>query len=215
MRETIALWIFLEEILPATTRRTSVIWRVDDTAALAHILKEGGLRGRRLLREAEDPDPPAFPSATLPFRLRSVGGEPPGGCGIALPVSAGLASRQQRVSSNLDLVGNTPDRPLRVAPVGAVGALYVLAGSGLTGSHRRLQREVELPSGLPLPSHSPHREGCEEAGGVEGDLSPRHSILGGPVGSPAFSCFQSWKSAASPSTTLSWSTSQRGNLLRL
>jgi hypothetical protein len=47
------LWIFLEEILPAPTRQTSIIWRVDNMAALAHIRKEGGLKGRRLLREAE------------------------------------------------------------------------------------------------------------------------------------------------------------------
>jgi hypothetical protein len=53
VRETIALWIFLKEFLPATTRQTSIIWRVNNTAALAHIRKEGGLRGRRLLREAE------------------------------------------------------------------------------------------------------------------------------------------------------------------
>jgi hypothetical protein len=53
VRETIALWIFLKEILPASTRRTSILWRVDNTAALAHIRKEGGLKGRRLLREAE------------------------------------------------------------------------------------------------------------------------------------------------------------------
>jgi hypothetical protein len=53
VRETIASWIFLKEILPATTRQTSIIWRVDNTVALTHIRKEGGLRGRRLLREAE------------------------------------------------------------------------------------------------------------------------------------------------------------------
>jgi hypothetical protein len=47
------LWIFQKEILPATTRQTSIIWRVDNTAALAHIRKEGGLRGRCLLREVE------------------------------------------------------------------------------------------------------------------------------------------------------------------
>jgi hypothetical protein len=52
VRETIALWIFLKEILPATTRQTSILV-VDNTAALAHIRKEGGLRGRRLFREAE------------------------------------------------------------------------------------------------------------------------------------------------------------------
>jgi hypothetical protein len=53
VREASALWIFLKEILPATTRQTSIIWRVDNTAALAHIRKEGGLKGRCLLWEAE------------------------------------------------------------------------------------------------------------------------------------------------------------------
>jgi hypothetical protein len=47
------MWIFLSEILPASTRNTSILWRVDNTTALAHIRKEGGLRGRRLLWEAE------------------------------------------------------------------------------------------------------------------------------------------------------------------
>jgi hypothetical protein len=47
------LWIFLEDILSATTRQTSILWRVNNTAALAHIRKEGGLKGGRLLREAE------------------------------------------------------------------------------------------------------------------------------------------------------------------
>jgi hypothetical protein len=47
------LWIFLTEILTASTRQTSILWRVDNTAALAHIRKEGGLRGKRLLEEAE------------------------------------------------------------------------------------------------------------------------------------------------------------------
>jgi hypothetical protein len=68
----------------------------------------------------------------------------------------------------------------RVASVGANGAVHVLAGCGLTGSHQRPQHEVELRPGLPLSSHSPPQEGCEETGGVEGRLSPRHSILGGP-----------------------------------
>jgi hypothetical protein len=53
VREIIALWIFLTEILTASTRQTSILWRVDNTAALAHIPKEGGLRGKRLLKEAE------------------------------------------------------------------------------------------------------------------------------------------------------------------
>jgi hypothetical protein len=53
VREAGALWIFLSEILPEATRQTSILWRVDNTSALAHIRKEGGLRGRRLLWESE------------------------------------------------------------------------------------------------------------------------------------------------------------------
>jgi hypothetical protein len=53
VRETIALWIFLTEILSSSTRQTSILWRVDNTAALAHIRNEGGLKGKRLLEEAE------------------------------------------------------------------------------------------------------------------------------------------------------------------
>jgi hypothetical protein len=53
VREIFALWIFLTKILPATTRQTSILWRVDNTAALAHVRKEGGLKGSDLLEEAE------------------------------------------------------------------------------------------------------------------------------------------------------------------
>jgi hypothetical protein len=34
-------------------RQTSILWRIDNTTALAHIRKEGGLQGRDLLKEAE------------------------------------------------------------------------------------------------------------------------------------------------------------------
>jgi hypothetical protein len=53
VREIIALWIFLTEILSASMCQTSILWRVDNTAALAHIRKEGGLRGTSLLEESE------------------------------------------------------------------------------------------------------------------------------------------------------------------
>jgi hypothetical protein len=33
------LWIFLMEVLPVSTRLTSILWRIDNTAALAHIRK--------------------------------------------------------------------------------------------------------------------------------------------------------------------------------
>jgi hypothetical protein len=47
------MWIFLDRILPKTVVNSSILWRVDNTTALAYIRKEGGLRGRRLLWEAE------------------------------------------------------------------------------------------------------------------------------------------------------------------
>jgi hypothetical protein len=47
------LWIFLAKILPPLTCQTSILWRIDNTAALSHIQKEGGLKGRTLLEWAE------------------------------------------------------------------------------------------------------------------------------------------------------------------
>jgi hypothetical protein len=41
------------EILPASTRQSLILWRIDNTVALAHIRKEEGLRGRALLEGAE------------------------------------------------------------------------------------------------------------------------------------------------------------------
>jgi hypothetical protein len=53
VKEISVLWIFLMEILPVSTRLTSILWRIDNMAALVHIRKEGGLRGRPLLEAAE------------------------------------------------------------------------------------------------------------------------------------------------------------------
>jgi hypothetical protein len=53
VKELSALWIFLGEILPSSTCNTSILWRVDNTTALAQVRKAGGLRGRRLLLVAE------------------------------------------------------------------------------------------------------------------------------------------------------------------
>jgi hypothetical protein len=43
------LWIFLTRVLPPSSRRISIFWRIDNTTALAHVKKEGGLCGRALL----------------------------------------------------------------------------------------------------------------------------------------------------------------------
>jgi hypothetical protein len=46
-RSLSVLWIFLARILPPSTRHTSILWRIDNTTALAHV------RGRALLEGAE------------------------------------------------------------------------------------------------------------------------------------------------------------------
>jgi hypothetical protein len=53
VKELGVLWIFLTTILPASTRQSPILWRIDNMAALVHIRKEGGLRGRALLEGAE------------------------------------------------------------------------------------------------------------------------------------------------------------------
>ena len=67
-------------------------------------------------------------------------------------------------------VGYTPDRPIRVAPVGAVGVFLVMAFSGFAGGHWCSQQGLGLRPGLPPPSLSPPLEGRAEAGGVGGGV---------------------------------------------
>jgi hypothetical protein len=66
----------------------------------------GGPQGKKSSQGGrEDSDPPGFPSAPHPSRLHPVGGEPLGGCSLALPVGAGLASRPASVSPDIIPVG--------------------------------------------------------------------------------------------------------------
>jgi hypothetical protein len=161
------LWTFLTEILPALTRQTSILWRIDNTAVLAHIRKEGGLRGRTLLEGAE--------RIILLLHQRQLRILP-----AFIPseenIQADAASRFQLVPDwHLDpqvfhlisTLGFTPDQPFRVSPVHVNDALHVLESRGSPGSHRRALCEVGLHAGLPLSSHSPPQEGCEETGVVQ------------------------------------------------
>jgi hypothetical protein len=51
--ELTAILLFLQEILPPTSRRLSIMWRVDNTTALAYIKKEGGPVNQQLLELSE------------------------------------------------------------------------------------------------------------------------------------------------------------------
>jgi len=100
--------------------------------------------------------------------LHPVGGDPPSGCGFALPAGARLAFGPQRVFCRGIPVGYTPDRPIRVAPVGAVDVFLSWRLAFFAGGHWCSQQGLGLRPGLPPPSLSPPLEGRAEAGGVGG-----------------------------------------------
>jgi hypothetical protein len=51
--ETTALWHFLAYILPKLSKQRNILWRMDNTTALAYIKKEGGTCSPQVLMEAE------------------------------------------------------------------------------------------------------------------------------------------------------------------
>jgi hypothetical protein len=52
--ETTAIWHFLAYILPKSLRPQNILWRIDNTMALAYIRKEGGTISYLVLAEAEE-----------------------------------------------------------------------------------------------------------------------------------------------------------------
>jgi hypothetical protein len=51
--ETTAFWNFLAYILPKLSKQCNILWRVDNTTALAYVKKEGGTCSPQVLVEAE------------------------------------------------------------------------------------------------------------------------------------------------------------------
>jgi hypothetical protein len=51
--ETMALWHFLAFILPKSSKPCNILWRIDNTTALAYVKKEGGMCSQLVLAEAE------------------------------------------------------------------------------------------------------------------------------------------------------------------
>jgi hypothetical protein len=139
-----------------------------------------GPQGKTSPRGREDPPSGSPASTSHPARLHPLGGEWSGGRSLRVPVSPRLAPRPRCFLPDIVPVGSTPDRLLRVSPVCADSALHVMESRGQPGSHRRAQHEVGLQAGPPLYPHSPPQEGYAEAGVVQGDVSPRHPVLGGP-----------------------------------
>jgi hypothetical protein len=51
--ETTSLWHFLTFILPKSSKPHNILWRIDNTTALAYVKKEGGMCSPLVLAEAE------------------------------------------------------------------------------------------------------------------------------------------------------------------
>jgi hypothetical protein len=51
--ESTAMWIFPDCILPKSSRQRNILWRVDNTTALAYVKKEGGTCSPQFLEIAE------------------------------------------------------------------------------------------------------------------------------------------------------------------
>jgi hypothetical protein len=136
---------------------------------------KGSPRGRRK-------DPPSRPPASTASAasIHPLRRERPGRCSLQVPVNHGLAPRPQCFSPDINSQGSPPDRSLCLSPIGADEMLLFLERRRRPGSHRRTQLEVGLQAGLPLSSHSPPQEGYQEAGTVQGDVSPCHPVLRRP-----------------------------------
>jgi hypothetical protein len=205
------MWIFLVRILPVATLYTSILWRVDNTTALAFLREEGGLGGRRLLRGA---------AGMLPLlrscRLRFL----PAFFLSEVFLQDDAASRFRPVQVWL-LVSNVVSQ--LVSPWGT--PQFDLFASRQSAQVRRLMswRAANEPEAVdtlgvawdfrlvflfpPIPSFW----GWWGGWGYRGGCSSSSLLIGEPgCGSPVSKPFQCWKSAASPSSSLSWSASSRG-----
>jgi hypothetical protein len=159
-----------------STRLTSILWRIDNTAALAHIRKEGGLRGRALLEGSE-----RILLLAHQRKLRIL----PTFIPSEENVQADAVSRFQLVQ----------DWHLAPTVFLQISSLWGPPEIDLFASHQSAQTlrfmswraadspeaidalEVGLFACLSVPSHSPLQEGYAEAGVVQGDVSSRHPNL--------------------------------------
>jgi hypothetical protein len=157
-----------------------MLWRIDNTAALAHIRKEGGLKGRALLEGAE-----RILLLVHQHQLRLL----PAFIPSEENVQADAASRFQLVPDwhlaptvflQISSLWGPPQIDL-FASCQSTQTLHFMSwrAADAPGAINALSMRWEFHAGLPFPSHSP-QEGYSEAGVVQGDVSSRHPVLGSP-----------------------------------
>jgi hypothetical protein len=174
------MWIFLGRILPVSAVNTSILWRVDNTTALAYLREEGGLGGRRLLWEAARMLP-LLRSCRLRFLPAFIPSE--------VNLQDDAASRFRPVPVWL-LVSNVVSQMVSLWGTPQID----LFASRQSAQCRRLMswRAADEPEAVdalsvvwdfrlvflfpPIPPFG----GGGEAGGVEGGVPPRLSSLGSP-----------------------------------
>jgi hypothetical protein len=111
--ENIVLWTFLDCILPQLLSQRNILWRIDNTTALAYVKKEGGDLQSPSPRDCrEDSDQGSPDVRPHPSSLHSHRGKHPGRRSILLPRDSRLAAASLSVPGDIGEMGSSLHRPL-------------------------------------------------------------------------------------------------------
>ena len=103
--------------------------------------------------------------------------ESSGGCGIAVPVSSGLAFAPLNIQPHLPTLGNTGNRSVCDRELDAANSFLRLGSSPNSRSVRRPPPALELPDGVCVSSSSSPASRPQQDSGVDGGVHPYHPPL--------------------------------------
>jgi hypothetical protein len=175
------MWIFLDCILPKLLRQRNILWRVDNTTALAYFKKEGGTCSLQVLEIAEKILVKANQMSVRILPVFIPTGE---------NILADAASRFQEIPDwqlhpsvflgVLGKMGSSHNRPLSLQRLQTHSTLLQLGCVRPPRSRRRSLPKVGLHPRIRFSSDSSPQESSEETRDVEGHLHPGLSPLGSP-----------------------------------
>jgi hypothetical protein len=174
VKENGASWIFFTRILPPSTRQTSILWRIDNMAALSRIRKEGGLKTRILLEWAE--------KILLLAHQRHLRILP-----AFIPPEENLQADAASRFQSLPDWHLSPDVFLQITALRGLPQIDLFASRHSAQTIRFYSWDAaDTPEAIDalsqiwdfdLASDSPPQESCQEVEEVKGDLPSRHPLL--------------------------------------
>jgi hypothetical protein len=143
--ESTVLWIFLDCILSQLSSQRNILWRIDNTTALAYIKKEGGnLQSLSPGDRGEDSDQGSPDVRLHPSGLYSHRGKHPGRRSFSLPRDSRLAAASLSVPGDIGKIGSPIHRPLRQSRFQTDSRLLQLGRDRQTGDSQRTLPKVGL-----------------------------------------------------------------------